>query len=82
MPVGSKSHQYKRILLKMDKAAEGRTKESRAEERRRKFRAELADLRERALADLEARGYSVRGKTTGQIRRALLARSKTKTSHR
>ena len=42
-----------------------------SEERRKRFANELAMLREKALSDLEARGYAVRGKTPAQIRRAL-----------
>ena len=48
------------------------------EQRKRKFADELIALKERALADLEARGYDVRGKTTGQIRRAVLKRGRPK----
>ena len=62
----------------MDKSAEPRLKESDAARRKRKLAEELVDLRERALAELEAQGYQVRGKTTGQIRRALLTRPKRK----
>jgi hypothetical protein len=46
------------------------------------LRGDLAQLREKALSDLEARGYAVRGKTTGQIRRALLTRPKAKPGSR
>ena len=48
------------------------------EQRKRKFADELIALKEQALADLEARGYDVRGKTTGQIRRAVLKRGRPK----
>jgi hypothetical protein len=62
----------------MDKGSEEPRAEIEAEQRKRKFADELAALREQALADLEARGYDVRGKTTGQIRRALLRRGRPK----
>jgi hypothetical protein len=38
---------------------------------RNKFRETLEELRNTALAELEGRGYEVRGKTPGQIRRML-----------
>jgi hypothetical protein len=38
---------------------------------RRKLREELADLKNVAIAELENRGYEVRGKTAGDIRRIL-----------
>ena len=41
---------------------------------RKKFRAELANLKNAAVADLEDRGYDVRGKTPAQIRRILKRR--------
>jgi hypothetical protein len=45
-------------------------------ERRQRLRDELAQLREAALADLERRGYAVRGKTPAQIRELLRQRPK------
>lgn len=48
-------------------------------ERRQRLRDELAQLREAALADLERRGYAVRGKTPAQIRELLRQRPKTHT---
>lgn len=47
---------------------------SAVEQRRRQLADEVAELRQKALADLEARGYAVRGKTPAQIRRALAVR--------
>ena len=43
--------------------------------RRNKLRKTLAELRNTALAELEHRGYEVRGKTPGEIRRLLKRRS-------
>jgi hypothetical protein len=42
--------------------------------RRKKLRRELAELKERAIADLERRGYAVRGKTPAQIKQMLKRR--------
>ena len=39
--------------------------------RRNKLRETLAELRNTALAELEHRGYEVRGKTPGEIQRLL-----------
>ena len=66
----------------MDETSDIRTTESDVAERRRKFRGDLAQLREKALSDLEARGYAVRGKTSSQIRRALRTRPKAKPGSR
>lgn len=44
--------------------------------RRDKLREELAALKEKAFAQLERRGYDVRGKTPAQIRNALRQRPK------
>jgi hypothetical protein len=41
---------------------------------RRKKREELAELKSAAIAELERRGYEVRGKTPGQIRQILKGR--------
>jgi hypothetical protein len=41
---------------------------------REKFHEELAALRSAALAELERRGYEVRGKTPAQIRKMLKQR--------
>ena len=49
--------------------------------RRNKIREKLAELKSAAIADLERRGYEVRGKTPGQIRQILKRRpSKQKTN--
>jgi len=49
--------------------------------RRNKMRETLAQLRNTALAELERRGYEVRGKTPAQIRQMLKRRpSKQKSS--
>jgi hypothetical protein len=48
------------------------------DQRRRSFADELAALREKALSELEARGFAVRGKTPGQIRKALKVRPRKK----
>jgi hypothetical protein len=49
--------------------------------RRNKIREKLAELKNAAIADLERRGYEVRGKTPGQIRQILKRRpSKQKTN--
>jgi hypothetical protein len=45
--------------------------------RRNKLRETLAELRNTALAELERRGYDVRGKTPAQIRRLLRGRPST-----
>ena len=42
--------------------------------RRNKIREKLAELKNAAIADLERRGYEVRGKTPGQIRQILKRR--------
>jgi hypothetical protein len=44
---------------------------------RKKLREELAELKTVALAELECRGYEVRGKTPGQIRQLLKRRPST-----
>jgi hypothetical protein len=49
-----------------------------SEQRRKRLASELAALREKALSDLESRGYAVRGKTPAQIRRALKIRRRKK----
>jgi hypothetical protein len=46
------------------------------------FADELARLREKALAELEAHGYDVRGKTPTQIRLALRAGRYKRRNHR
>ena len=49
--------------------------------RRNKIREKLAELKSAAIADLERRGYEVRGKTPSQIRQILKRRpSKQKTN--
>ena len=48
---------------------------SRTGERKNKLE-ELAKLKHAALAELERRGYEVRGKTPGQIRKMLKRRPK------
>jgi len=45
-----------------------------ADDRRSKLRKELAELKSAALAELERRGYDVRGKTPAQIRKMLKQR--------
>jgi hypothetical protein len=45
---------------------------------RKKMQDELVDLKSSAIAELERRGYEVRGKTTSQIRQ-ILKRHPTKT---
>ena len=45
--------------------------------RRNKLRETLAKLRSTALAELERRGYDVRGKTPAQIRQLLRGRPST-----
>jgi len=47
---------------------------------RDKLRDELASLREEAIANLERRGYEVRGKTPAKIRSALKRRPKRRKS--
>ena len=42
--------------------------------RRKKIREKLAELKSAAIADLERRGYEVRGKTPSQIRQILKRR--------
>jgi hypothetical protein len=42
--------------------------------RRAKIREKLAELKSAAIADLERRGYEVRGKTPAQIRHMLKRR--------
>jgi hypothetical protein len=42
--------------------------------RRNKLRETLAELRNTALAELEHRGYEVRGKTPGEIQKLLKSR--------
>ena len=39
--------------------------------RRKKLQDELTQLKEKAIVELELRGYDVRGKTPSQIRRML-----------
>ena len=48
--------------------------------RRTKMREKLAELKSAALADLERRGYDVRGKTPAQIRLILKRRPSKQTS--
>ena len=43
-------------------------------DQQKKIREELAELRNEAITKLELRGYDVRGKTPGQIRRILRRR--------
>ena len=45
-------------------------------ERKNKLKEELEKLKRTALAELERRGYEVRGKTPGQIRAMLKRRPK------
>lgn len=47
--------------------------------RRAKMREKFAELRGAAIADLERRGYDVRGKTPAQIRQILKQRPSKKT---
>jgi hypothetical protein len=49
--------------------------------RRTKMREKLAELKSAVLADLERRGYDVRGKTPAQIRLILKRRPSKQTSH-
>jgi hypothetical protein len=48
--------------------------------RRIKMREKFAELRRAAIADLERRGYDVRGKTPAQIRQILKRRPLARTS--
>lgn len=48
---------------------------------RKKMREQLANLRSAAMAELERRGYDVRGKTPAQIRQ-ILKRGPSKKAHR
>jgi hypothetical protein len=48
--------------------------------RRAKMREKFAELKSAALADLERRGYDVRGKTPAQIRQLLKRRPSKQTS--
>ena len=48
---------------------------------RKKMREQLANLRNAAMAELERRGYDVRGKTPAQIRQ-ILKRGPSKKTHR
>ncbi|MFY9602787.1 MAG: hypothetical protein WAR02_21345 [Pseudolabrys sp.] len=48
---------------------------------RKKMREQLANLRNAAMAELERRGYDVRGKTPAQIRQ-ILKRGPSKKAHR
>jgi hypothetical protein len=41
---------------------------------RQQFREKLAELKAATITELESRGYEVRGKTPGQIRRILKRR--------
>ena len=54
----------------MDQPAANPNKTS-AKQRRSRLAVELAELREKALTELEARGYAVRNKTPAQIRQIL-----------
>ena len=55
--------------------------DDRQTDRKKRVREELADLKSAAISRLEDRGYAVRGKTPGQIRRLLKRRpSKPKSS--
>jgi hypothetical protein len=58
--------------------AEGRSMSDDRTAPRKKMQDELAELKSSAIADLEHRGYEVRGKTTTQIRQ-ILKRHPTKT---
>ena len=58
----------------MDETSANPPEKGAVERRRNQFAAELAELRQKALADLELRGYAVRGKTPAQIRRVLSVR--------
>ena len=49
--------------------------------RRAKMREKFAELKRAAIADLERRGYEVRGKTPAQIRLILKRRPSKQTSH-
>jgi len=49
--------------------------------RRAKMREKFAELKSAALADLERRGYDVRGKTPAQIRQLLKRRPSKQTSN-
>ena len=62
----------------MDRAIGSPQKKQAVDQRRSRFADELAALREKALSELEARGYSVRGKTPAQIRKALKVRPRNK----
>jgi len=42
--------------------------------KKQQFRKRLAELKAAAITELESRGYEVRGKTPGQIRRILKRR--------
>jgi hypothetical protein len=42
--------------------------------RHKKFREEIAELKDIVISDLEHRGYAVRGKTPNQIRKLLKGR--------
>jgi hypothetical protein len=48
--------------------------------RRNKMREQLAELKSAAIAELERRGYGVRGKTPAQIRQILKRRPSKQTS--
>ena len=48
--------------------------------RRAKIREKFAELKSAAIADLERRGYDVRGKTPAQIRQLLKRRPTKRTS--
>ncbi len=49
--------------------------------RRKKVLEELAKLKSAAIANLERRGYDVRGKTPAQIRQMLKRRRSTRAGH-
>ena len=65
-----------------DMDQESQTNKNKIKGRRSDFADELARLREKALAELEARGYDVRGKTPAQIRLTLRAGRHKRRSHR
>jgi hypothetical protein len=67
-----------RMSPKMGRGTANPPEKDPSEQRRARLANELAALREKALSDLEARGYVVRGKTPAQIRRALKIRPRKK----
>jgi hypothetical protein len=61
-------------MLNNKRAAEGSI------DKRRKFVEDLRRLREEALAELERKGYEVRGKAPAEIREAIKRAPRTKTN--